>query len=118
MHQVTLVKGDQDSYKQETLLVKDLISEHRSAEVQDLEEALKEHFDHRLAAHNFKLEIHYGLRRGDSFVPLKVSHMLDAESGRFKQLYEDEGDQMEVVASEERPMLINFVRPEKVEQHL
>lgn len=38
IHQVNLIKGDLDSYKSEVLMVKDIISEQKIPEVQELEQ--------------------------------------------------------------------------------
>lgn len=38
IHQITLIKSDLDAYKQEVLMVKDIISESKLEEVQELRE--------------------------------------------------------------------------------
>ena len=63
---------------------------------------MKEYFENILLNHNFKLEMHIGLRRGDEFVPLEYEY--EIESGVVKKL-----NKKKAIEVRDRHLLINFV---------
>lgn len=72
---------------------------------------MKEYFENILVNHNFKLEMHIGLRKGDEFLPLEYWH--EIEGGCLRSL-----EKREMLGVIDKHLLINFVAIGKAKDHV